>query len=170
MGMAAGVFLSIGGSMPWMRCVRFTSVSVPISPSAPVSEHHASSGATVLPEVRLVVLSSALACLHINRGFIRLNVTPANRLSPHGGDHRDEQLADFEDPAAQRCAADVQAEASPLSFFLLALESATSCAYCPYERQGPGGTINAVHRNAVRAGIRHIGELSGRMDGYRGRR
>src|SRR5271167_869701 len=44
------------------------------------------------------------------------------------------------------------------------------CPYCPYKRQGPGGTINAVHRDAVRAGIRHIGELTGRMDGYRGRR
>ena len=58
----------------------------------------------------------------------------------------------------------------PLPCFLLALEPAPSCAYCHFERQGPGGTINAVHRDAVRAGIRHIGELSGRMDGYRGRR
>jgi len=47
---------------------------------------------------------------------------------------------------------------------------ALSCAYCPYERQCPGGTINAVHGDAVRAGICDIGELSGRMDGYRGRR
>ena len=39
--------------------------------------------------------------------------------------------------------------------FLLALKPALSCAYCPYERQGPGGTINAVHRDAVRTGIRH---------------
>jgi hypothetical protein len=57
-----------------------------------------------------VVLSSALACLHINRGFIRLYVISTNQLSPHGGDHRDEQLADFEDPAVQRRSADVQAE------------------------------------------------------------
>src|SRR5580700_11614192 len=55
-------------------------------------EHYASSGATVLPEVRLVVLTSALACLHINWGFIRLNVTSANQLSPHRRDHRDQQL------------------------------------------------------------------------------
>ncbi len=72
--------------------------SVPSATQAEI-EHHSSSGATVLPEVRLVVLSSALACLHINRGFICLNVTSTNQLSPHGGDHRDEQLADFEDPA-----------------------------------------------------------------------
>ncbi len=58
---------------------------------------------------------------------------------------------------------------SPLPFFACST-AGPSCAYCPYERQSPGGTINAVHRDAVRAGIRHIGELTGRMDGYRGRR
>src|ERR1700757_4109490 len=73
-------------------------------------EHHASSGATVLPEERLVILTSALACLHIDWGFIRLNVTSADQFSPHCRDHRDQQLADFEDPAVKRCAADVQAE------------------------------------------------------------
>src|SRR5258708_13859156 len=56
-------------------------------------EHHASSGATVLPEVRLVVLSPALACLHIDRGFVRLNVTSADQFSPHCRDHRAHQLA-----------------------------------------------------------------------------
>jgi hypothetical protein len=45
-----------------------------------------------------------------------------------------------------------------------------SCAYCPYERQGTGDTIYAVDRDIVRSGVRYIGELSGRMDGYRGRR
>jgi hypothetical protein len=49
------------------------------------------------------------------------------------------------------------------------MRSAPSRAYCRYECQGPGGT-NAVHRDVVRAGIRHIGELARRMDGYRGRR
>src|ERR1019366_8157625 len=73
-------------------------------------EHHASSGSTVLPEVRLVVLTSALACLHIDWGFIRLNVTSADQFSSHCRDHRDQQLADFENPAVQRCAADFQAE------------------------------------------------------------
>src|ERR1017187_6474022 len=73
-------------------------------------EHHRSSGATVLPQIRLVVLTSALACLHIDRGFIRLNVTSADQFSPHCRDHRDQQFADFEDPAIQRCAADFQAE------------------------------------------------------------
>ena len=43
-----------------------------------------------------------------------------------------------------------------------------SCAYRPYERQGTGGSINAVHGDVVRHGIRYIGKLSGRMDGYRG--
>src|SRR5271165_6908969 len=62
-------------------------------------EHDASSGATVLPEVRLVVLPSALACLHIDRGFVRLNVASADQFSPYCRDHRDQQLADFEDPA-----------------------------------------------------------------------
>src|SRR6266849_2241720 len=69
-------------------------------------EHHASSGATVLPKVRLVVLTSALACLHIDWGFIRLNVSSANQLQPHGGDHRDQQFTDFQNPAIQRRAAD----------------------------------------------------------------
>jgi hypothetical protein len=46
---------------------------------------------------------------------------------------------------------------------------APSRAYCRYECQGPGGT-NAVHRDVVRAGIRHIGELARRVDGYRARR
>ena len=45
-----------------------------------------------------------------------------------------------------------------------------SCAYRAYERQGSCDTINAVHRDVVRAGIRHVGELSRRMDGHRGRR
>src|SRR5271154_7598778 len=51
-------------------------------------EHRASSGATVLPEVRFVVLTSALACLHIDRGFIGLNVSSRDQLSPHRRDHR----------------------------------------------------------------------------------
>jgi serine/threonine protein kinase len=34
-----------------------------------------------------------------------------------------------------------------------------SCADRPDERQGPGSSIDAVHRNIVGAGIRHIGEL-----------
>ena len=73
-------------------------------------EHHASSGATVLPEVRLVVLTSAFAHLHIHRRFIRLNVTAADQLSPHRRDHRDQQLADFQNPAVERGAADFQVE------------------------------------------------------------
>src|SRR6266699_2579007 len=54
----------------------------------------------------------SLAHLHINRGFIRLDVTSANQLSPHRRDHRDEQLADFKDPAVQRRSADFQADVS----------------------------------------------------------
>src|SRR5438094_3568124 len=73
-------------------------------------EHHDSSRATVLPQIRLMILSPALACLHIDWGFVRLNVTPADQLSPHCHDHRDQQLADFENPAVQRCSADFQAE------------------------------------------------------------
>jgi hypothetical protein len=75
-------------------------------------EHHSSSGATVLPEIRLVVLSSALVRLHIDRGFIRLNVTSADQLSSHRGDHRDQKLANFQNPAVQRRAADFQADVS----------------------------------------------------------
>src|SRR5579864_1535731 len=75
-------------------------------------EHQSSSGATVLPEIRLVILSAALACLHIDWRFIRLNVTAADQLSPHRRDHRDQQLADFEHPAVQRRAADLQADVS----------------------------------------------------------
>src|SRR5579862_2396177 len=56
-----------------------------------------------------------------------------------------------------------------LPCFFLDSDPAHSCAYCPDKRQRPGGAINAVHRDAVRAGIGHIGELTGRMDGYRGR-
>lgn len=33
-------------------------------------------------------------------------------------------------------------------------------ANCSYERQGSGGSIDAVHRHVVRAGIRHVGELA----------
>ena len=57
-----------------------------------------------------MVLTSALACLHIDWGFIRLNVTSADQFSPHCRDHRDQQLADFQNPAVQRCAADFQVE------------------------------------------------------------
>ncbi len=78
----------------------------PLRPIAPATQaeikHHASSGATVLPEVRLVVLTSALACLHIDWRFIRLNITSADQFSPHGRDHRDQQLAHFEGPSVQR--------------------------------------------------------------------
>ena len=65
---------------------------------------------TVLPEVRLVVLTSALACLHIHWGFIRLNVISADQFSSHSRAYRNQQLADFQDPAVQRCAAYFQAE------------------------------------------------------------
>src|SRR6266436_3043416 len=57
-----------------------------------------------------MVLFPALACLHIDRSFVRLNVRSANQLAPHGGDHWDQQLANFQDPAVQRCAADFQSE------------------------------------------------------------
>src|SRR5208283_996994 len=73
-------------------------------------EHHSSSGPTVLPEIPLVVLTSALPCLHIDWGFVRLNVTSADQFSPHRRDHRDQQLTHLEDPAVQRCSADFQAE------------------------------------------------------------
>ena len=59
-----------------------------------------------------MVLTSALACLHIDWGFIRLNVTSADQFSPHCRDHRDQQLADFEDPAVQSRSADFQADVS----------------------------------------------------------
>jgi len=45
-----------------------------------------------------------------------------------------------------------------------------SCAYRPYEGQGSRGGVDAVHRDVVRAGIRHIGELPGRINANRARR
>src|SRR5579864_7451311 len=75
-------------------------------------EHDRSSGATVLPEIRLVVLSLALACLYIDWGFIRLNVAPADQLSPHCRHHRDQQFAYSQNPAVQRRSADFQANIS----------------------------------------------------------
>src|ERR1035441_8875040 len=59
-----------------------------------------------------MILSSALVHLYIHRGFVRLNVSSADQLSPHRSDHRDQQLADFEDPAVQRRSADLQADVS----------------------------------------------------------
>src|ERR1035437_1383969 len=59
-----------------------------------------------------MILPPTFACLYIDWGFIRLNVTPADQFPPHSGDHRDQQLAEFEDPAVQRCAADFQADVS----------------------------------------------------------
>src|SRR5271166_6688157 len=119
MGPTSGMYHSLPTDLV-IRCIAvglensFELSQEPLRPIASTThaeiKHHASSGATVLPEVRLVVLTSALACLHINRGFIRLNVTSTNQLSPHGGDHRDQQLADFQYPSVQRCAADVQAK------------------------------------------------------------
>ena len=76
------------------------------------SNTYAAPGATVLPEIRLVILSPALACLHIDRGFICLKVTAVDQLSPHRGDHRDQQLTDFQDPTVQRRSADLQADVS----------------------------------------------------------
>jgi hypothetical protein len=75
-------------------------------------EHHGSSGATVLPQIRLVILSSALACLDIDWGFIGLYVSSANQLSPHRGDHPDRQFAYFQNPAVKRRSADFQADVS----------------------------------------------------------
>src|SRR5437762_13126574 len=46
-------------------------------------EHYSCSGVTVLPEVRLVILSPALACLHIDWSFVGLNVTAGDQLSPY---------------------------------------------------------------------------------------
>src|ERR1700733_14813988 len=56
--------------------------SISSTPQAEI-EYHSSSGATVLPEVRLVVLTSALACVHIDWRFVGLNVSSADQFSPH---------------------------------------------------------------------------------------
>ena len=56
-----------------------------------------------------MILPPALVHLQVDRGFVRLNVTSANQFSPHRGDHRDQQLPDFQDPAVQRRTADFQA-------------------------------------------------------------
>jgi len=85
--------------------------SIPSTTQAEI-EHHTPSGSAVLPQVGLVILSSALAHLHIHRGFIGLYVSSADQLSSHRGDHRDQQLADFENPAVQRRSADFQADVS----------------------------------------------------------
>jgi len=76
------------------------------------SKNHGSSGATVLPKISLVTLSSALVHLHIHRSFIGLDVSSANQLPPHGGDHRNQQLAYLQNPAVQRRSADFQAHVS----------------------------------------------------------
>ena len=52
-------------------------------------EHRGSSGATVLPQIGLVILSPAFVCLHIDWGFVGLYVSSANQLLPHRGDHWD---------------------------------------------------------------------------------
>jgi len=49
-------------------------------------------------------------CLYIDWRFIRLDVTPADQLSPHCRDHRDQQFAYSQNPAVQRRSADFQAE------------------------------------------------------------
>src|SRR5260370_32753610 len=59
-----------------------------------------------------LVLPSALVDLYRDWGFVRVNVTSANKRSPHRRDHRDQQLADLEDPTAQRRSADFQADVS----------------------------------------------------------
>src|ERR1017187_2744042 len=63
--------------------------SISSTPQAEI-ENHASSGATVLPKVRMVVLTSALACLHIDWRFVGLNVSSADQFSPHCRHHRDQ--------------------------------------------------------------------------------
>jgi hypothetical protein len=45
-----------------------------------------------------------------------------------------------------------------------------SGAFRPYERQGPGSSIDTVNGDVVRIEICHIGELSGQIDGYGARR
>ena len=56
--------------------------------------------------------SSTLAHLDIDWGFVRLNVASANQLSPHRGDHGDQQFADLQNPAVQRRSTDFQASVS----------------------------------------------------------
>jgi hypothetical protein len=74
--------------------------------------------------------------------------------------------------ATERRGPSIVAPAFQLRFALpcgfLLRRFAPSRAYCRYECQGAAGT-NAVHRDVVRTGIRHIGELAGRMDGDGGR-
>jgi len=59
-----------------------------------------------------VVLTSALPCLYIDRCFIGLNIRSAEQLSPHRVDHRDQQLAHFQDPTIKRGSTDFQADVS----------------------------------------------------------
>ena len=45
------------------------------SPAHLKLEHHAASGAAILPEIGLMIFAPPVVCLHIHRGFIRLNVS-----------------------------------------------------------------------------------------------
>ena len=64
---------------------------------------------SVLPEVGLMVLTTLVVRLHIDRGFVGLEVTTGQQLPAHGPDHRGEHLADRHHPAAHRGPRDLDA-------------------------------------------------------------
>src|ERR1035438_6908981 len=64
---------------------------------------------SVLPEVGLMVLTTLVVRLHIDRCLVGLDVTAGQQLPAHGPDHRGEHLADRHHPAAHRGPRDLDA-------------------------------------------------------------
>src|SRR5215471_5002354 len=75
--------------------------SFPFTPK-PEIEHHRPVGSTVLPEISLAVLSSAIVHLYAHRSFIRLDVVAFQNFPSHCGYDRTQQFANSHHPTVHR--------------------------------------------------------------------
>ena len=91
------------------------------SPAHLKLEHHAASGAAILPEISLMIFASPVVRLHIHRCFIRLNVSAPQQFHAHHSNERNQQLSDRHHPAVERGPADLQARL-PLQHGALPIE------------------------------------------------
>jgi hypothetical protein len=73
-------------------------------------EHYCPPGRSILPEISLVILALGSFGLHIDRRFIGLNLTTAQKFPAHCPNDRHEQFTDSHDPTAERDSGKLQLE------------------------------------------------------------
>ena len=72
-------------------------------------ENRHSAWRSILPQVALMICAAAVVHLHVDRGFIGLDVGAGKQLAPHRPGYRHQHLADGHHPAAHRGPANVDA-------------------------------------------------------------